>query len=63
MPSAAGRSTSEVAPPDRLVCTEKFDEAWSPGEGIVTVDFIEEAGATTLSLTLRDDALEALVTG
>lgn len=43
----------EVAAPERLVCTEQFDEAWYPGEGIVTVDFIEKAGATTLTLTLR----------
>ena len=43
----------EVAPPDRLVCTEKFDEAWYAGEGLITVLFIEEAGTTTLTLTLR----------
>lgn len=43
----------ELAPPDRLVCTEKFDEAWYAGEGLITVLFIEEAGATTLTLTLR----------
>lgn len=44
----------ELAPPDRLVCTEQFDEAWYAGEGMVTVDFIEQApGRTTLQLTLR----------
>lgn len=49
----------ELAPPDRLVCTEKFDDAWYPGEGMVTVDFIEEAGATTLRLTLRYESQAA----
>lgn len=49
----------ELAPPDRLVCTEKFDDAWYPGEGMVTVDFIEEAGATTLRLTLHYESQAA----
>jgi uncharacterized protein YndB with AHSA1/START domain len=49
----------ELAPPDRLVCTEKFDEAWYAGEGIVTVDFIEESGRTTLQLTLRYESAAA----
>jgi uncharacterized protein YndB with AHSA1/START domain len=44
----------EVSPPARIVCTEKFDESWYPGEGLVTVDFLERgAGTSTLQLTLR----------
>ncbi len=45
---------TEITPPARIVCTEKFDESWYPGEGLVTVDFLEtEPGTTTLQLTLR----------
>jgi uncharacterized protein YndB with AHSA1/START domain len=44
----------EVAPPARIVCTEKFDESWYQGEALVTVDFLERgAGTSTLQLTLR----------
>lgn len=43
----------EIAAPDRLVCTEKFDDAWYEGEGHNTVELTEKAGKTTLTLTLR----------
>src|SRR5262245_16282914 len=43
----------EVSAPSRLVCTERFDEAWYEGEGLVTVDFVEKQGKTTLRMTLR----------
>jgi uncharacterized protein YndB with AHSA1/START domain len=43
----------EVSVPSRLVCTERFDDPWYEGEGLVTVDFIEKQGRTTLRMTLR----------
>jgi uncharacterized protein YndB with AHSA1/START domain len=44
----------ELSPPARIVCTEKFDESWYPGEALITVDFLErEGGTSTLQLTLR----------
>ena len=43
----------EVVPPARLVCTERFDEPWYEGEALVTVEFVERAGKTTLAMTLR----------
>lgn len=49
----------EVAPPDQLVCTELFDDAWYPGESLVTVAFIEADGITTLRMTMRYETAEA----
>jgi uncharacterized protein YndB with AHSA1/START domain len=43
----------EVVPPARLVCTERFDDAWYEGEALVTVEFIERAERTTFVMTLR----------
>ncbi len=49
----------EVTPPERLVCTERFDEAWYPGEALNTVGFREEAGVTTLTIDMLFDSAEA----
>jgi uncharacterized protein YndB with AHSA1/START domain len=49
----------EVAPPQRLVATEKFDEAWYPGEAIVTNALAEENGKTTLTLSVLYESKEA----
>jgi uncharacterized protein YndB with AHSA1/START domain len=51
----------EITPPARIVCTERFDDSWYPGEGLVTVDFLErEPGKTsTLQLTLRYESQAA----
>jgi uncharacterized protein YndB with AHSA1/START domain len=48
----------EISAPDRIVCTEKFDEAWYEGEGLVTVTFVEQAGITTMTSTLRYESTE-----
>ncbi len=42
----------EVAPPERLVATEKFDDPWYPGEAVGTMTFVEEGGKTTVTQTL-----------
>jgi uncharacterized protein YndB with AHSA1/START domain len=49
----------EVVPPDRLVATGKFDEAWYPGEEVSTWVLVEKAGKTTLTQTVRYDSREA----
>jgi uncharacterized protein YndB with AHSA1/START domain len=49
----------EVVPPERLVNTEKFDEAWYPGESLITATFVEQGGKTTLSVTMRYESREA----
>ncbi len=43
----------EVKAPERLVSTEKFDEAWYPGESLNTLVLVEQAGRTTLTQTMR----------
>ena len=42
----------EVVPPDRIVATEKFDEAWYPGEALDTITLTEQEGKTTLRQTI-----------
>ena len=49
----------EVDPPEKLVCTEKFDDAWYPGEAVSTVTFDETDGVTTLTMTMRYESTEA----
>jgi uncharacterized protein YndB with AHSA1/START domain len=49
----------EVAPPERLVTTERFDQAWYPGEAVNTMVLTENAGVTTLALTLRYESRQA----
>jgi uncharacterized protein YndB with AHSA1/START domain len=55
----------EIAPPDRLVFTEIWDDDWTGGEALNTLIFNEHAGKTTLTQTVlyssraaRDGALK-----
>lgn len=50
----------EISAPARLVCTEKFDQAWYPGEAICTLELTERAGRTTLNQTMTYESAEAL---
>jgi uncharacterized protein YndB with AHSA1/START domain len=49
----------EITPPERMVVTEKFDEAWYPGEAVVAFDLVEKDGKTTLTQTLLYQSREA----
>lgn len=49
----------EIAKPERLAHTEKFDEAWYPGESLITSDFVEKQGKTTMTATIRYESQEA----
>jgi uncharacterized protein YndB with AHSA1/START domain len=49
----------EVVPPERLVCTEKFDQPWYPGEAVGTVALAEQGGKTTLTHTMLYESREA----
>jgi len=49
----------EVKTPERLVSTEKFDEAWYPGESLNTLVLVEQGGRTTLTQTMRYESREA----
>ncbi len=46
----------ELVRPERIVNTEKFDEAWYPGEAVGTVVFVEQGGRTTLTTTILYDS-------
>ena len=49
----------EIAQPERLVATEKFDEPWYPGEGVGIVLLKEQNGKTTLIQTIQYESREA----
>jgi uncharacterized protein YndB with AHSA1/START domain len=42
----------EITPPARLVMTELFDEQSYPGESLITHEFAERAGRTTVTTTV-----------
>jgi uncharacterized protein YndB with AHSA1/START domain len=49
----------EVAPPERIVATERFDESWYPGGAVVTLVLTEQGGQTTVNQTILYDSREA----
>jgi uncharacterized protein YndB with AHSA1/START domain len=49
----------EIAPPERFVATERFDDPWYPGEALVTYVLVEHGGKTTLTLTVLYESREA----
>jgi uncharacterized protein YndB with AHSA1/START domain len=48
----------EVVRPERIVATEKFDEAWYPGEALDTTVLVEHGGKTTLTTTVLYESRE-----
>jgi uncharacterized protein YndB with AHSA1/START domain len=49
----------EVMPLERLVATEKFDDAWYPGEALDTTVFEEIRGITRTTITVLYESQEA----
>ncbi len=49
----------EIAPPDRFVATEKFDDPWYPGDAIGTTTLVDRAGTTTLTTAVLYSSREA----
>src|SRR6266481_5265717 len=49
----------EIVSPERLVATEKFDQAWYPGESVSTTVFVEQGGKTTITQTVLYQSREA----
>ena len=49
----------EVASPERIVATEKFDESWYPGGAVITFTITEQGGRTTVTQTILYDSREA----
>ena len=48
----------EIVAPERIINTEKFDEAWYPGEAVDTLVLVEQAGKTTLTMTMLFESRE-----
>lgn len=46
----------EIAAPERIVHTEQFDQAWYPGEAVVTTKLVEQGGRTTMTATILYDS-------
>jgi uncharacterized protein YndB with AHSA1/START domain len=49
----------EIAAPERIVSTEKFDESWYPGEAVGTLLLIEKNGVTSVTQTVVYDTRDA----
>ena len=49
----------EIVAPERLVATERFDQAWYPGEAVGTFVLAEQGGKTTLTQTILYESREA----
>jgi len=49
----------EIRPPERIVCTQLFDEDWTGGEAAGTIVLTEKDGKTTMTNTVRYSSPEA----
>lgn len=49
----------EIIRPERIVCTEVFDDKWYEGEAVDTMELIEENGKTKLTTTVLYDSKKA----
>lgn len=48
----------EIAPPERLVSTETFDDPWYPGEAVSTLVLTKQGGRTSLTNTILYESKE-----
>ncbi|HEX2616333.1 MAG TPA: SRPBCC domain-containing protein, partial [Flavobacteriales bacterium] len=54
-----GGTYREVKRPERIVSTEKFDQAWYPGEAVGTLVLHDDNGRTRMELTVEYESAEA----
>ncbi|MFN8524170.1 MAG: SRPBCC family protein [Chloroflexota bacterium] len=59
MEMGMGGAYLEIERPIRLVHTERFDQAWYPGEAVITTDLTEHGGVTTMTATIKYESREA----
>jgi uncharacterized protein YndB with AHSA1/START domain len=52
MEMGMGGVHQEVVPPERIVCTQLFDQDWTCGEAVGTMVLTERDGKTTLTNTM-----------
>jgi uncharacterized protein YndB with AHSA1/START domain len=45
-------SYRELAPPERIVHVERFDDPSMPGDSVVTTTFVERGNTTTVTMTI-----------
>jgi uncharacterized protein YndB with AHSA1/START domain len=48
----------EIAKPERIVATEKFDQSWYSGEAVGMTRLVEQGGKTTLTQTMLYESKE-----
>lgn len=48
----------QIVAPTLIVCTEKFDDPWYPGEALDTYTFEEKSGKTISKITMRLETKE-----
>jgi uncharacterized protein YndB with AHSA1/START domain len=53
----------EIAPPERIAFTENWDEDWTGGEVLVTLELVEQGAATMLRQTMLYSSRAARDTG
>ena len=51
-------SYREIVRPERIVCTEQFDQAWYSGEALITTVLAEQSGKTLLTVTMLYESRE-----
>lgn len=51
----------ELAPPERFVATERFDDPWYPGESLIAYVLVEHRGKTTLTLTVLCESRDGVL--
>jgi uncharacterized protein YndB with AHSA1/START domain len=56
---ALGGVFREITPVERLVATERLDDAWYPGEALDTTVFLETRGITKTTITIMYESREA----
>jgi uncharacterized protein YndB with AHSA1/START domain len=54
-----GGTFTEIVRPSRIVATERYEDYWTGGETIVTMELAETRGTTTLRTTVRYASREA----
>jgi uncharacterized protein YndB with AHSA1/START domain len=48
----------EIVPPERIVATQVFDQAWYPGQAVGTIVLVEQGGETILTQTVLYESRE-----
>ena len=56
---AMGGVFREIAAPERLVATERFDDAWYPGDALDTTVFVQRGEITKTTITILYISKEA----